>query len=258
MALSKRKLAIPVQRLIPSIITVFTLCLGITSIRYSLDNKFNIAAALIVIAAFLDGIDGRIARLLNSTTEFGAHLDSLADICNFGVAPSVAIYLWSLKEIPYKGIGWAVVLFYIICSALRLARFNLQITNNETSQNNKDVNDFFMGLPMPVAAGLLLMPLMCSFELIRKSIFSSSYWYMAFYMIIIGILMISKLPIYAAKKIHIPKEKVNIVLIIVGLVFTCIILEPWILLPIIGVLYILFITISIYLFYKKRELDATD
>ena len=253
MVLSKRKLTIPVQRLIPSIITVFALCLGITSIRYSLDNKFNVAAGLIVIAAFLDGIDGKIARLLNSTTEFGAHLDSLADICNFGVAPSVAIYLWSLKEIPYKGIGWAVVLFYIICSALRLARFNLQIKNNEASQNNNDANDFFMGLPMPVAAGLLLMPLMCSFELIEKAIFSSSYWYMALYMIIIGVLMISKLPIYAAKKIHIPKERVNIVLIIIGLIFTCIILEPWILLPIIGVLYILFITISIYLFYKKRE-----
>ena len=258
MALSKTKLTIPIQKLIPSIITVFALCLGITSIRYSLDSKFNIAVALIIIAGFLDGVDGKVARLLNSSTEFGAHLDSLADICSFGIAPSVAIYLWSLKEIPYKGIGWAVVLFYITCSALRLARFNLQITKDGTSKKNSDANEFFMGLPMPVAAGLLLMPLMCSFELIKNTIFSSSYWYMALYMVVIGVLMISKLPIYSAKKVYIPKERVNIALIIIGLIFTCIVLEPWILLPIMGALYILFIPISIYLFYKKRGINGTD
>ena len=94
MSIAPKKLNIPIQKLIPSMITILALCLGITSIRYSLDGKFNIAAALIVIAAFLDGIDGRIARLLNSTSEFGAQLDSLADLCNFGVATGIAVYLW--------------------------------------------------------------------------------------------------------------------------------------------------------------------
>ena len=127
MTMTPKKLNVPIQKLIPSIITILALCLGITSIRYSLDGKFNIAVALIIIAAFLDGLDGKIARLLNSTSEFGAQLDSLADLCNFGVAPGIAVYLWSLKEIPYKGVGWAIVLVYIACSALRRGFFEWYI-----------------------------------------------------------------------------------------------------------------------------------
>ena len=258
MSLSAKKLTVPIQKLVPSIVTMFALCLGVTSIRYSLDGKFNIAVALIAIAAFLDGVDGRIARLLDSTSEFGAQLDSLADVCSFGVAPSITIYLWSLKEIPYRGIGWTVVLFYITCSTLRLARFNVQISSSSKNKGSGNSNEFFMGLPMPIAAGLLLIPLMCTFELLGKSIFPFSYWYMAFYMMTIGFLMVSKLPIYSAKKINIPREKVNIVLVIMGMIFTGVILEPWILLPIIGILYVLFIPVGIYLFYKERRLDNAN
>ena len=249
MTLASKKINIPLSKLIPSMITILALCLGITSIRYSLDGKFNIAAALIIIAAFLDGIDGRIARLLNSTSEFGAQLDSLADLCSFGVAPGIAIYLWSLKGIPYKGVGWGIVLFYVACSALRLARFNTQPFDND---KNKEIRDnFFVGIPMPVGAGLLLIPLMCSFELCTDSLLVHSYWFMAFYMILIGLLMISKIPLYSAKTMSVPKERVNLILILSGMVFTGIIFEPWLLLPIIGLLYIIFVPIGSIYYYRK-------
>ena len=250
MFLATKKLTVPIWKLIPSIVTILALCLGITSIRYSLDGKFSIAVALIVIAGLLDGIDGRIARLLNSTSNFGVQLDSLADLCNFGVAPSITIYLWSLKDIPHKGIGWAVVLFYITCSTLRLARFNVQDLYSDKNKGSiQDVN-FFVGLPMPAAAGLLLMPIMCSFKLLDNIIFS--YWYMASYMILIGFLIVSTLPIYSAKKIHIAKERINIVLVIIGMIFTGMILEPWVIIPIIGALYILFIPVGVYFFIRQK------
>ena len=251
MTIAPKKLNVPIQKLLPSIITILALCLGITSIRYSLDGKFNIAVALIIIAAFLDGLDGKIARLLNSTSEFGAQLDSLADLCNFGVAPGIAVYLWSLKEIPYKGVGWAIVLVYIACSALRLARFNVQ--NADDDKDNKIKNNFFVGMPMPVAAGLLLIPMTCSFELFNNKVFIFSYWFVAIYMTIIGLLMISKIPIYSAKKITVPKERVNVILIFLGIVFTGMIFEPWVVLPIIGLLYICFIPMGSYYYCKIKK-----
>lgn len=259
MSKQTKKLSIPIQKLIPSIVTILALCLGITAIRYSLDDKFHIATALIVIAAFLDGIDGRIARLLNTTSEFGAQLDSLADLCSFGVAPGVTIYLWSLQEIPYKGAGWAIVLFYISCSALRLARFNVLASSeykNKSKAKEEDgtVGNFFVGMPMPAAAGLLLIPMMVTFELFHDNAFLSSYWFMAPYMMMIGFLMVSKLPIYSAKKVTIPKERVSIMLVIIGMVFTGIILEPWILLPTIGICYMICISVGIYFYYKNKRM----
>ena len=245
----EKKINIPVYKLIPSIITILALCLGITSIRYSLDGKFNISVALISIAAFLDGVDGKIARLLNSTSEFGAQLDSLADFCNFGIAPGIAVYLWSLKMMPYKGLGWGIVLVYIVCSSLRLARFNIKnVIEDDNIQNN-----FFVGIPMPVAGGLLLIPMMCEFELFSNQSSPFSCWFIGIYMIVIGLLMISKVPIYSAKKITVAKEKVNIMLIILGIVFTGVIFEPWIILPIIGFLYVVFIPFGSFYYYKIKR-----
>ena len=250
MTITPKKLNIPIHKLIPSIITILALCLGITSIRYSLDGKFNVAVALIIIAALLDGIDGKVARLLNSTSEFGAHLDSLADLCNFGVAPGIAVYLWSLKDIPYKGVGWSIVLLYIICAALRLARFNVQ--NMDCYKNNNKVKcNFFIGIPMPMAAGLSLIPMMFVFEICNDRDTMFSYWFIAIYMVSIGLLMISEVPIYSAKNITVPKAKVNITLILSSIVFTGIIFEPWIVLPVVGFIYIIYIPIgSCYFFIK--------
>ncbi len=243
--MKNQSITVSIQKLFPSIITILALCLGVTSIRYALDEKFNIAVALIGIAAFLDAIDGRIARFFNTTSEFGAQLDSLADLSNFGIAPSVIIYLWSLHSIPYKGIGWAIVLFYIICSTIRLARFN----TSQISQNKiKKSSNYFSGLPMPGAAAVLLTPMMFSFKLFEDFSFISSYFFIAPFMLVISILMISKIPVYSAKKFNIHREKINLLLVAIAFIFLGIMLEPWIFLPILIALYILFIPLAVFFF----------
>ena len=118
---------LPLYRLLPSVITIIALCVGLTSLRYALAFKWEQSLFLLVIAAFLDGMDGRIARMLNVTSEFGAQIDSLADFVNFGVVPAILIYLWTLNDITIKGVGWGVVLFYVVCCSIRLARFNAML-----------------------------------------------------------------------------------------------------------------------------------
>lgn len=237
---------LPIQALVPCIITLTALCLGLIAIRYSLDAKFKIAAALIVISAILDSLDGRIARFLNSTTSFGAQLDSLADLINFGLSPALLIYMWSLQEISYRGVGWAILLFYVCCSAIRLARFNVGL---EDDNEEKDEN-YFIGLPMPAAAGLSLLPVMLSFELV--TVHTNTY-IIAAYITFIGLLMISRIPVFSGKTLTIKKKFAAIITIALGLVFGFAILEPWIVLPIMGIFYILFLPFGILLFYRKKR-----
>lgn len=243
----KQLQTIPISKLAPSFVTLMALCMGITSIRYAFDEKWSIAVALIIIAAIMDGIDGRLARMLNSTSSFGEQLDSLSDIVSFGVAPAVVIYLWSLHEIPYKGVGWAVVLFFIACSAIRLARFNSSLSNQK---NKAKSNNYFQGVPMPCGAALILLPLTMRFELIDIEI---SPWFMAVYIIFVGSLMISTLPIYSFKNLHVNKEYVPLTLIVSALLMAGVFLEPWLVLPFFGLGYLTIIPISIYKFRSKSK-----
>jgi CDP-diacylglycerol--serine O-phosphatidyltransferase len=231
---------IPLSKLAPSIITILALCLGITSIRYAIDGKWHIAFSLIVIAGLLDGIDGRLARLLNATSGFGAQLDSLADIVSFGVAPAVVTYLWILNEIPVKGVGWSVVLLFIACSALRLARFNSALSDPE---EKKKLSKFFTGIPMPAGGISALLPMLLTFEYIDKS--SISPWFVASYMALIAFIMVSKIPTYSFKTIHIKKEFVSMFMVIATIVFAGLLLEPWKILPLINLAYLMMIPLSI-------------
>lgn len=230
--------------LFPSIITMLSLCLGITAVRYAIDAKYEISAILIIVASVMDALDGKIARLLNSTTNFGAQLDSLADLISFGVAPSIVIYLWSLQNISYKGVGWAFVLLYIISSAFRLARFNVQTTDKKETFKHQY---FFTGLPIPAAGFLLLLPLILTFRIMDSNPY---HWFMALYMLLVSILMVSKVPIFSGKKIKINKNYVLPLLISVGVIISGILIEPWVILPIIGAIYILSIPIGIIYYYK--------
>lgn len=247
MLVPKQLQSIPISKLAPSFVTLMALCMGITSIRYAFDEKWTIAVALIIIAAVMDGIDGRLARMLNSTSSFGEQLDSLSDIVSFGVAPAVVIYLWSLHEIPYKGVGWAVVLFFIACSAIRLARFNSNLSNPKDKPKS---NGYFQGVPMPCGAALILLPLTMTFELLQIEI---SPWFMAVYIIFVGSLMISTLPINSFKNIHINREYVPLTLIISALLMAGIFLEPWLVLPFFGLGYLVVIPLSIYKFKKSKK-----
>jgi CDP-diacylglycerol--serine O-phosphatidyltransferase len=239
---------IPFSNLAPSLITLIALCLGITSIRYALDFKWEVACALIIVAGFLDGIDGRIARLFNSTSDFGAQLDSLADIVSFGVAPAVVIYLWSLHEIPYKGVGWAVVLFFIGCAAIRLARYNAASSDPEEQEK---LNHHFTGVPMPAAAGIGILPLVLTFEIAPN--ISISPWFSAGYMLIIGALMISRIPTFSLKKISINREYLPIFMLLVCILFTTIIIEPWFILPLLGLTYISTLPFSLIKHLRKER-----
>jgi CDP-diacylglycerol--serine O-phosphatidyltransferase len=147
------------NRLIPNAITVGALCAGLSGIRFAIDGRFEMAVAAIMVAAVLDGLDGRMARLLNGTSKFGAELDSLSDFLSFGVAPALIVYLWVLSA--WGGLGWIVALAYAVCCALRLARFNTMLTEpNQPSW----AGHFFTGVPAQAGAVLALMPLMAHFE----------------------------------------------------------------------------------------------
>ncbi|MDA0938924.1 MAG: CDP-diacylglycerol--serine O-phosphatidyltransferase [Proteobacteria bacterium] len=243
---------IPLFNLVPSIITMLALCLGATSIRYALEGKFEAAAMLIIMAAVIDGLDGRVARLLNSTSNFGAQLDSLADLVNFGVAPGITMYLWSLYQIPYKGVGWTVVLFYIICASFRLARFNTQMhKDTHTTQDQEEMKNFFQGVPMPAAAAICITPLIMTFNNISYEIPSIM---IAGYIVIVGILMISSLPTLSLKHASINKEYVVPILGAVGLLVAGILIDPWTLLPALFIFYMISIPCAAIYFYLKRFL----
>ncbi|MCE2992691.1 MAG: CDP-diacylglycerol--serine O-phosphatidyltransferase [Alphaproteobacteria bacterium] len=237
--------AIHISKLLPSFVTILALCLGITSIRYAIDLKWNVAAALIVIAAILDAIDGRLARLLNASSNFGAQLDSIADIVSFGVAPAIVMYFWSLHSIPYKGIGWAVVLLFIACSALRLARFNSCL---DDESEKKKLQNFFTGVPMPAGAVLAILPMISTIDLMPNIY---SHWFIAFYIGFVAALMISNLPTFSFKKVYIERKWLGPTFAMIATLIGGLILEPWFILPFLGILYLISIPISLYVYFKQ-------
>jgi CDP-diacylglycerol--serine O-phosphatidyltransferase len=230
---------IALYKLIPSMVTLFSICLGITAVRYALDYKWTIAATLILVACVMDGIDGRLARMLDASSKFGAELDSQADMVSFGVSPAVVMYLWSLHEIPYKGVGWACVLFFIACSAIRLARFNAML-DDTTKKNN---SSFFTGVPMPSAASLAIFPMVLTFELLPFDIHPA---FVAVNMILVGLLMISRIPTFSLKDLKIQKQYVPIAMVIAAVLIAGIIMEPWVVLPFVAIVYLISIPIIYY------------
>lgn len=230
---------IPFYKLMPNLVTLAGLCMGISALRFALDEKFIIAASLIVTATILDSLDGRIARLLKCESEFGAQLDSLADIVSFGVAPAIIAYLWSLHQIPYLGVGWSIVLFYISCGALRLARFNSDPHDPEAMAKSKL---FFQGIPITASAYLSLLPMISTFEMLD---IHYSPWFIAAYHIFLGLFMISSIPTYAGKKIVIYEKHILLVQIASALFIIAVVLVPWWTLPMLGLLYFLLIPCSI-------------
>ena len=173
--------------LLPNILTLGGLCLGISSIKFSIDGNFSLAVTLILFAAILDALDGRIARLINGTSEFGKELDSLTDFVSFGIAPALIIYFWDLNN--YGKIGWAITLIYSVCCVLRLARFNLtKFKAHETWKQN-----YFEGVPSPIGALLILSPLV--FELTEINYFLDKNYFTPIFTLIIATLLISKVKI---------------------------------------------------------------
>ena len=224
----KRSTEVPLYKLVPNMLTLLGLCLGITAVRYSFDGKWEVAVTLIIASAAIDGIDGRVARLLRASSSFGAHLDSLADVINFGMVPAINVYLWTLKDIPYKGVGWSIVLFYVLCAALRLARFNSDNISNNKAVETKKPGNYFVGLPVPMAAALSQLPLMLSFE---TSKFQIGYIGSSVLMIALGLIMVSRIKTFSGKNVSVHRYNVPIVMMLVGILFVGILFRPWVVLP---------------------------
>jgi CDP-diacylglycerol---serine O-phosphatidyltransferase len=219
----RRFKAIPVRTLLPNLITLLALCAGLTAIRMSVENRLDLALAAIVFAALLDGIDGRIARMLKGTSRFGAELDSLADFVNFGVAPALILYFWSLHEL--KSAGWIAALVFAICAGLRLARFNVMIDDP-----NKPVwaGNFFTGIPAPAGAITVLLPIYLYFlGVVSNGLVTA--WFTFIYTLAIALLMVSRLPVFSGKRVgkRVPPEMVLPMFVVVVLFFALLISYPW-------------------------------
>ncbi len=237
----------PIVKLLPNLATIIGLCFGLFALKFAIMERWELSVGLIVIATFIDGIDGRLARMLNASSDFGAQLDSLSDFFNFGVAPALVLYLWMSHEI--KGLGWAVTLFFIITQALRLARFN-------TSLNDEDHNDnYFYGVPAPCGAGLSLLPMIITFffndHLEGQALFEITPLMVIIYTAIIATLMVSRVPTISVKKLAIQKRFASIFLAFAGLFVVALITEPWITLPLMGIAYLVTIPFSVFCYYKK-------
>jgi len=239
--------------LLPNALTIFGVCLGLSSIKFALDANYAFAVIAIGFAAILDTLDGRVARLIKGTSKVGKELDSLTDVISFGVAPSFIMYFWAMNEIGK--IGWMVVLIYTVCCALRLARFNLT-----TIEENQDWKiNFFEGVPSPAAAGLILLPLILNlsgfYEFKNNAVISCAVILMT------SFLMVSKIPTYSLKRIAIPRNLAVFLLLGIGIVLSLLIFYPFKTLFISGIVYILIIPISFihYIKLNKKTLkDSSD
>jgi CDP-diacylglycerol--serine O-phosphatidyltransferase len=226
--------AIPVRTLVPNVITLLALCAGLTAIRLSVEDRLEWALAAIVFAAMLDGIDGRVARMLKGTSRFGAELDSLADFVNFGVAPALILYFWGLHEL--KSAGWIAALTFAICAALRLARFNVMI---EDPDRPAWAGNYFVGVPAPAGAITVLLPIYVQFLGLPHSDFVAPVTFV--YTLGIAFLMVSRLPVLSGKRVgkRVSPELVLPVFVAIVLFFVLLISYPWEVLTVGTIVYLL-------------------
>ena len=235
--------------LLPNILTLGGVCLGISSIKFSIDGNFNLAVTLILLAAILDALDGRVARLIKGTSEFGKELDSLTDFVSFGIAPVLILYFWELNN--YGKLGWAIALIYSVCCVLRLARFNL--TKNENDQEWK--NNFFEGIPSPAGGLLILTPLI--YELTEFNLNFNIKSLTPFLTILIALLLVSKIPTPSLKKISISSKTTVFLLLTAGIIFIALLFYTFETLLVFGIIYLISIPLSI-LIYKKQQKKYTS
>ncbi|MCP4617088.1 MAG: phosphatidylcholine/phosphatidylserine synthase [Bradyrhizobium sp.] len=239
---------IPVRMLVPNFITLLAICAGLTAIRLSIEGKMEWAVAAIVFAAVLDGIDGRVARMIKGQSKFGAELDSLADFVNFGVAPGLMLYFWQLHELNNG--GWIAAMVFAISGGLRLARFNATI---DDPNKPPYAANYFTGVPAPAGAVTALLPIYLAFLGVSKPPATLT----AAYTLLIAFLMVSRLPVFSGKtwRMRVPPEMVLPVFVSVILFIALLIGYPWYILSIGTVLYLLSLPLG-WKSYKDHERAA--
>lgn len=206
--------------LLPNALTITAICAGLTAIRFGVQGNYVLAVQLIIAACVLDGLDGRIARLLSSDSKIGAELDSLADFLNFGVAPPLVLHFWALQDI--QNAAWLAVLFYAVCCVMRLARFNVGSKSEACDQNNA----YFKGVPAPAGALLVMLPMYVSFAFADAPLLPGIL--ICLYMVVIGLLLISRMPTWSFKTTRISRENAKYFLIGVAVVGAALLTYPWV------------------------------
>ncbi len=233
------------RTILPNMFTLVGVCIGLTSIKFAFDERFGLAIICIIVAGLIDGLDGRIARLIKGTSQVGKELDSLTDVISFGVAPAFIMYFWQLNTLGR--VGWLICLVYVICVALRLARFNV---NSETQPSWKD--NFFEGVPSPAGGILVLMPLIYSKSEIQFLNVDFTYFTPILF-VLISLLLISKLPTYSFKKIAVPRRLTIFLLFGVVLFFGLLLIYTYNVIVISSLLYLALIPFSIFHFHKLNK-----
>ena len=233
--------------ILPNAITLIGICIGLTSIKFAIDGKFAIAIIAILFAGLMDALDGRIARLIKGTSKMGKELDSLGDVVSFGVAPALIMYYWNLQYLDK--FGWFVCLTYVVCVALRLARFNV---NSEEEPSWKD--NFFEGMPSPAGGIIVLMPLVFSFSGYGELFLKINYDLLVpIFFIIVSVLLISTIPTYSFKRIIIPRSMTKFLLFGIVLFFGALLVYTFKILVISSLIYICLIPISYFHYQKIRK-----
>jgi CDP-diacylglycerol--serine O-phosphatidyltransferase len=236
----------PLRNLIPNMITILALCTGMTGIRYALDQRWELAVSLILVAAVLDGLDGNSARILHSTSKIGAQLDSLADFFSFGVAPAMLVYLWTLHDV--RGVGWALAMLFATCCALRLARFNSEL---DLPDRPRWSYFFFTGIPAPAAAGLALAPMMLSF--VVGDGWPRNWVLNAVVLVFVAVMMVSRVPTFSLKRVRIQPHMILPTLVIASAAIAGLVVETWLTLSVLAGLYVLSIPFSIIAATRLRR-----
>jgi CDP-diacylglycerol---serine O-phosphatidyltransferase len=245
----RRITSLSINRMVPNVLTLLALCAGMTAIRFAIAGKFEAAAIAIMVAGLFDGLDGRVARLLHSSSSFGAQLDSLSDFISFGVAPALVLYIWSASQLA--GFGWVIALFYAVCCGLRLARFNTQLDVELPPY----AYNFFTGVPAPAGAGLVLIPMFLAFEW-GPDLFRSP-WLNAVVMTGVGALMVSRVPTFSLKRFRIRQEHVVPLLLAAAVLAALLTTAPWPTLSVLGLAYLASMPFTFVQFRNlRRAYDA--
>ncbi len=235
-----------ISKLVPNMITVGASCAGLTGVKFAIEGRWEHAVIAIIVAGVLDALDGRMARLLKSASDFGAELDSLSDFVAFGVSPAFILYFWTLQSLGR--VGWIVALFLAICCGLRLARFNTNIGKLPPYAFN-----YFTGVPAPAGAGLALLPMIAIFAfdlpLLREPV------PVAVWSVVVALLMVSRVPTFSFKKVKIPHAAIIPVLVGVALLAAGLAGAPWLTLTSVGLAYIMSFGVSI-LTYRRLKIEA--
>ncbi len=242
---------IPLRLMFPNLITVLAICAGLSGIRFAFEGRFEPAVVMVLLAAFLDGVDGRLARLLKATSKFGAQMDSLADIVNFGVAPALVLYAFLLDRAGSP--GWIATLLFAIACGMRLARFN--VLDEDNSQPAWQA-EYFVGVPAPAGAVLVMLPLYLSFiglPTTREVVFASTG-----FTVLVAFLLVSRLPVYSGKSLKIPGDRMLLLILAVALYILLLASYPWYTLTASVAAYLVFLPFSVHAYSRraKREGEA--